>query len=123
MSIAIESKFVPTGAQPVAAVRTRLRLTPRGRAVLMVLAALPLIALALALGLASGGAIADSDVSGAPVVFSTVIIEPGETLWQIALDYAPEEDPRDVIADIVRLNGLASTDVLPGQELALPLEF
>lgn len=100
--------------------RTRLRLTRRGRIVFTALAALPLVALALGLGLASGGARAASEGATGAVRFDTIVVERGETLWQIALDHAPDDDPRDVIAAIVRLNALGSTDIVPGQQLALP---
>ena len=51
---------------------------------------------------------------------STVVVRSGDTLWSIARDVAPEEDPRAVVDAIVELNGLHDVDLLPGAELQLP---
>jgi hypothetical protein len=103
------------------AVRTRLRLTRRGRVVLTALAALPIVAGILVGSLASGGAVAGIDDGSAPVAFETVVVGAGDSLWVIAERIAPSEDPRDVILEIMRLNGLADAVVQPGQRLALPV--
>ena len=51
----------------------------------------------------------------------TVVVAPGQTLWDIAAQVAPEEDPRDVIAEIVELNALADAgSVRAGQPLHVP---
>jgi hypothetical protein len=52
--------------------------------------------------------------------FTYVTVLAGQSLWQIAADVAPTEDPRDFIADVVSLNALTSADVVPGQRIALP---
>jgi hypothetical protein len=44
----------------------------------------------------------------------------GDTLWKIASDLAPNQDPRDFIAQLVELNKLTSDSVTPGQRLLLP---
>lgn len=103
------------------AVRTRLRLTRRGRVVLTALAALPIAAGILIGSLASGGAVAGIDDGTAPVAFETVVVGAGDSLWSIAERIAPSEDPRDVILEIMRLNGLGDAVVQPGQRLALPV--
>ncbi|WP_299959690.1 LysM peptidoglycan-binding domain-containing protein [uncultured Modestobacter sp.] len=51
---------------------------------------------------------------------STVVVQPGDSLWSIAREVAPEEDPRAVVDAIVELNGLDSVGLLPGAELQLP---
>ncbi|WP_353987655.1 LysM peptidoglycan-binding domain-containing protein [Ruicaihuangia caeni] len=99
----------------------RLRLTRRGRAVFTTLAAIPAVAGALVIGLQGGAATAGDTASG--VTFSTVTVEAGESLWSIAERIAPSSDPRDVIYEIARLNQLESTDVQPGQQLAMPLAY
>jgi len=56
-----------------------------------------------------------------PVVYETVIVQPGQSLWQIAADAAPNVDPRSTIARIVDLNGLTSAgDVRGGQQITVP---
>jgi hypothetical protein len=55
------------------------------------------------------------------VEFEYVTIMPGDSLWGIAEQYAPEVDPRDFIADIVALNNLSDSVVDTGMRLALPI--
>ena len=49
-----------------------------------------------------------------------VTVQPGQTLWQIAKQVAPGDDPRDTVDRIRSLNGLDTTTVLPGQRLVVP---
>jgi hypothetical protein len=100
-------------------VRTRLRLTRRGRVVFTALAALPLVIWALVLVLGSGAAAADVDSTGA--TFEYITVGQGDSLWGIAEAIDPSGDVREVISEIVRLNGLDDAVVEPGQRLALPL--
>ncbi|GGF40920.1 LysM peptidoglycan-binding domain-containing protein [Subtercola lobariae] len=102
--------------------RSRLRLTRRGRVVLAVLVSLPLIAALAAFAILGGSAaIATGDSSSA--TYSYITVEPGESLWGIAQSLDPSADPRDVIAQIVDLNQLHSSDVQSGQRLALPSQY
>jgi hypothetical protein len=101
--------------------RPRLRLTRRGRAVLTILAATPLVAMALVLALNGGMAAANADLSTG--TFQYVTVEPGQSLWQVAESIAPNADPRDVISDIVRLNQLDGSVVHPGEQLAIPTAY
>ncbi|MGR2753845.1 LysM peptidoglycan-binding domain-containing protein [Agromyces arachidis] len=100
--------------------RTRLRLTPRGRVVLTILAAMPIVAGVLVGTLSSGGAVAGIDDGRATTTFETVVVGAGDSLWGIAESIAPTADPRDVIHEIMQLNGLRDAVVQPGQELVLP---
>jgi len=96
----------------------RLHLTPRGR--LLVLAGLVLLLLAAF----TVGRTANSQASDAPTVspvLAEVTVEPGDTLWAVARRVAPDRDPRDVVAQIRRLNHLPSSVLQVGQELLLPL--
>jgi Tfp pilus assembly protein FimV len=43
----------------------------------------------------------------------------GESLWQIAVQYRPESDPRQVISQIKRLNDVGDT-LQVGQRLMVP---
>lgn len=112
----------PRGPVAVAprASRPRLRLTRRGRVVLGVLAAVPIVA-ALLLGLGAPGAIAGQDAPADS--FSYVSVAAGDSLWQLAESIAPDADPRDVIADMVALNQLESAAIVPGQRLAIPTAY
>lgn len=113
--------ITPAPTRPV--VRTRLRLTTRGRRVVATLAALPAV-VALGIGiLSSGGALASGYAGSAAGTFKTVTVHPGDSLWTIAQDVAPDSDPRDVIDDIVRLNALPSSVVDAGQSLAIPTAY
>lgn len=120
-SIAFSTSGSAAYRDEMRAPRTRLRLTPRGRAVLIALAAIPLVAGALVLGINAGGAAAGSGGTG--TTFDYVTVQSGESLWQLAETIAPNADPRDVIADIISLNQLGSTDVEPGQRLAIPAQY
>jgi len=99
----------------------RLRLTRRGRGVLLTLAATPLVIAALFFALNGGGAVASLESS--PASFDYVTVASGQSLWDVAESVAPGADPRDVIDSILRLNQLESADVFAGQQLAIPLEF
>ncbi len=111
---------VPTGtALPTAL--PRLRLTRRGRAVFTTLAALPFVVAALFIGLNGGGAVATSTSS--ETTFEWVTVESGQSLWGLASELAPEEDPREFAAQVVALNQLASSDVHAGQRLAIPAQY
>lgn len=125
-TIAFSGSFGGRGYAPVPQAQRRaqspkLRLTPRGRRVLMTLAAAPLVIAAFAFALNGGGATAS--LSGSSEGFTYVTIEAGQTLWQLATELDPAADPREVIARIVTLNQLASADVSAGQELAIPAEY
>jgi len=102
---------------------TRLRLTARGRRVFAFLAALPVV-VALAVAVVGGGAALASNESGAQAgAFTEITVMSGETLWSIAEDVAPGADPRDVVAEITRLNALESGSVAAGQRIAIPAEY
>ena len=53
--------------------------------------------------------------AGAP---STVVVQPGDTLWSIAAAVAPDTDVRITVDQLIELNG--SSPIVPGQELVLP---
>jgi LysM repeat protein len=100
----------------------RLRLTRRGRIVLIGLPLVLLAALLLSLtGLLNSPAKAADTASGLSVTETvSVTVQPGESLWAIAGTVDPTRDPRDVIADIVQLNDLENGKVMPGQQLFVP---
>ena len=94
-------------------VPSRIRLTRRGRVLLLVLAAIAVYA-AFGLGRASAGAV------HTPPHASTVVVHPGESLWSIAVREFPNSDPRDVVGELKSLNHLSSADLAAGQKLRLP---
>jgi hypothetical protein len=101
--------------------RTRLRLTRRGRAVFTSLAAVPVIVWAFVMVLGTGDAAAQSGGASSATSFEYVTIDRGDSLWGIAESIAPHADPRVIIDEIIRLNGLDGAIVEPGQRLALPV--
>lgn len=94
-----------------------VRLTRRGRVVL-VLAGL-LVALAVALVFA-GGAVGTEE-AGTPPATSVVRVAPGDTLWGIASDVAVDGDVRAAMRQIERLNALDSAVIQVGQKLRVPV--
>jgi len=101
---------------------TRLRLTARGRRVLLALASAPLAAGIVLSALAGGSALASGE-HGPAASFETVTVMPGDTLWSIAADAAPDVDPRDAVDAIMRLNDLPSGMIQAGTTIALPADF
>lgn len=110
-------------AMTASGVRSHLRLTRRGRLVLVATAAVPLVAAALWFGLSSGTAAAVDHSTTPAAGLQHVTVTPGESLWQIAQKIAPNDDPRDVIDALVDMNGLQSSVVTPGETLAVPPQY
>ena len=69
--------------------------------------------------IAGQSASASSDKS-APVAYTTITVESGQSLWSLAEQYAPNADARDWITEVIDLNALGSSQLYPGQQLALP---
>jgi hypothetical protein len=98
------------------ATQAPLRLTARGRVVLMVLA---LLVVGLSLLLGAWGAKADGPVPAHEV--DRHVVATGETLWAIASSIAaPDEDVRDVVGRLVQLNDLPSSTLTAGQTIVVP---
>lgn len=110
---------VAVGFQPNVVRRSHLRMTARGRAVLLSLIATPLVVAALVFGINAGGA--EGTSSSQPLQKVTVV--GGETLWTLATQVAPKDDPRDVIADIMSVNRLTTDNVQPGEQLMIPAKY
>ncbi len=104
------------GARRPAAPGT-LRLTVRGRRVVALLA----VALVGLVSLVGGRAFADAPARALEV--QTYSVAAGDTLWALATTLArPGEDVRDVVDEIVDLNGLAGAELTVGQRLVVPVE-
>ena len=114
-----------TVALPARAGRDRspVRLTRRGRRLARVMVIV--VALVVTLMLMVVGHVGSSQADVGPVVVatSTVVVQPGQTLWAIALEVAPDADARDTIERIQVLSGLSGVNanvVHPGQRLVVP---
>jgi hypothetical protein len=92
-----------------------LRLTRRGRVV--VLAFFVLLASAVGVLLATASRASNPAAESAP----TVVVQPHDTLWSIAGRTVPGANPRAVVFEIRRLNGLPDFTVHPGERLIVPV--
>lgn len=94
-----------------------VHLTRRGR--LLILAVLVSVLFG-AFSLGRAGSEAAPKAQPAPVLEQTTV-QPGESLWSVAERIAPDNDPREVIAQIRRLNNLRDSTLRIGQQLLLPI--
>ncbi|MBS4751743.1 LysM peptidoglycan-binding domain-containing protein [Nocardioides sp. zg-ZUI104] len=116
-----ETRVLPAVRQARAGqVRTgsTVRLTRRGRVVVLALA---LVVIGFVAVLVAAGSVATWG-QGDPAAVEVVTVAPGETLWAIASDVAAETgtDVRSAMQDIQQLNTLSSSVVYAGQELRIP---
>ena len=64
-----------------------------------------------------------STAEGLPADVESVTVTSGETLWSIAAELtSPGSDVRDVMSQIVALNGLESEALVAGQQLTVPTD-
>ena len=56
-----------------------------------------------------------------PPAQRAIVVREGDTLWSIARQVRPEEDPRVTVEAIVATNGVDPGGLVPGQSLAVPL--
>ena len=94
-----------------------LRLTRRGRLVVVALFLATLFAGGVLFGSTATRATGEA---GAPQDYQYLVVQPGQTLWGIAKEVAPQDDPRATIEAIRRLNALSDTGIEAGQRIALP---
>lgn len=94
-----------------------VRLTRRGR--LVVLATALLAVLAIGFFLASGSVATGEPGTAEPT--RVVLVGSGDTLWGIASDLADDGDVRAMIDRISKLNALDSGMVVAGQQLVVPV--
>ena len=99
--------------------RSGVHLTRRGR-VLLLLALVAVLYAAFSVGRAHTQAVTTAGQEQAPAV-QQITVEPGESLWSVARRVAPQNDPREVMAQIRRLNDLEGTQLQVGQQLLLPV--
>ena len=106
-------QFRAGAARPNAA---PIRLTRRGRVVASVTATFAMLMVMSAIG-AHGAA---ADVTTKAKTSVTVVVQPGQSLWQIAETAVPSQDPRETILQIKALNHMRTSSVLAGQTLEVP---
>jgi LysM repeat protein len=95
--------------------QTAVRLTLRGR--VLVLAVLVLVLFA---ALSSLRIVTQAGTAPTGPATRTITVHVGETLWQIAEQVAPRDDPRDTVDRIRDLNALNTAVVQAGQRLIVP---
>jgi LysM repeat protein len=95
-----------------------VQLTRRGRVVVLLALVAAGIALMLALSGLVGGAAAGTGPSRPAT--HTILVQPGQTLWSIARDAAPDADRRETIAQIIQLNALPASGVSAGERIVVP---
>lgn len=96
---------------------SRVRLTGRGRLVVLGLFLVLAAAGVALLAPASGAAGPSGDRSGGREV---AVVRPGDTLWSLTERHRPGGDPFDTIEQIRRINRLPDYTVHAGQRLRLP---
>lgn len=106
----------PTIRPMVTAPVRPLRLTRRGRAVVLATLVTLLLA-AFSLGRVGSEA---APRGAAQSALSQTVVQPGESLWSVAKRVAPGHDPRAVIDQIADLNDLESSSLRAGQLLVIP---
>src|SRR6478609_5846344 len=84
--------------------RSTVRLTRRGRLVVVVLALLAVLAVGFVV---AAGSVA-TDEAGTPEPTAVVMVGPGDTLWDIAAAAADDGDVDSMIDRIQKLNALDS---------------
>ncbi len=97
--------------------RTAVRLTRRGRVVVVVAALL--VAFTIGVFVTAAGSVAtQSPGSAAPT--RIVQVGSGDTLWEIASTLADDGEVRSMMEQIKQLNALDSADLQAGQRLVVP---
>lgn len=108
-------QLAPTVSRETGPVDGPLRLTRRGRLVVVVAVLLALSGALVAFG---PSVLATSGAAGDP---ATVTVHPGETLWDIAGRVNPDGDVRGTVDDISELNDISDAGALQiGTELEVP---
>ena len=77
-----------------------------------------LLVVVLSIGL--GVLLARVALGGTPPAYTTVVVQPGDTLWTIAAERYPAADPRERVQAIEALNGLTGPQIVAGETLELP---
>lgn len=98
--------------------RPTYRLTRRGRAVVLVLTLLAVLAVGVAF---ASGSVATSE-QGVAIPTEVVVVAPGDTLWDIAAAASDDDDVRDMMDRIEQLNALDSVSLVAGDRILVPTD-
>jgi len=104
--------------QPSTRPRSTVRLTRRGRVVVVMLALMAVLAVGIVV---AAGSVA-TDEAGTPEPTAVVMVGPGDTLWDIASAAADDGNVASMIARISKLNALDSGMLVSGQRLLIPVD-
>ncbi|MGA8987432.1 hypothetical protein [Aeromicrobium sp.] len=96
----------------------QVRLTQRGKAVVL---GATVVAVALLAVMFGSSSVAGDAIGSAPDTTAVQVL-PGHTLWEIASEANPNGDIRQTVDEIVRLNSLPNASALQmGSEIAVPV--
>ena len=111
-TLTIESAFRPVALPR----RPEVRLTRRGRVVVLLAA----LILAFAVGvMVAAGSVATGE-AGTPEPTKVITVGAGDTLWAIASDLADDGDVRSMMSKIESLNAMETGTIDAGQRLVVP---
>lgn len=97
--------------------RSTVRLTRRGRVVLLAAA----LAVLMLLGFALASVAVGTETPGQAADTEIVMVGTGDTLWGIASDLTTDGDVRSTMHEIEQLNALESVALSAGQKLRVPV--
>jgi LysM repeat protein len=109
MFVSDSTKMAPAQSRPRRVERRRSR--NRRLSLLLKLAVLTAL-----LGAVMTQVVLGTAGSAAPAV----VVQPGQSLWSIAVQHYPQSDPRAAIAAIESANHLQGAAIMPGERLLLP---
>lgn len=117
-TLSISPAFASGRAEAPRLTRTStVRLTQRGRVVVVLAALIAAVVVMLSLG---GWATASFD-QGTPEPVRTIEVQPGDTLYGIAGELAEPGQVREMMHRIQQLNSMAGGGLEAGQKLAVPV--
>jgi len=116
-TMTLDTMFRSSAAVRVPRARTTVRLTRRGRLVIIVAALV--VAFAIGVFVTAAGSVATQS-PGTPEPTRIVQVASGDTLWAIAADLADDGEVRAMMEQIERLNALDTSVLQAGQRLVVP---
>ncbi|WP_082600351.1 LysM peptidoglycan-binding domain-containing protein [Nocardioides sp. Soil777] len=118
-TITVSPAFAPTRSSRTARTSSRsaVRLTRRGRVVVLMAS----LALVLMAGFFLGSVAVGTNEAGQTPATEIVMVEPGQSLWSIASDLTDSGDVRTTMREIERLNALDTVALSAGQKLRVPV--
>jgi hypothetical protein len=118
-TMTLDTLFDSSAFPSVTRHRPTVRLTRRGR--LVVVAAALLVAFAIGVFVTAAGSMATQQ-PGTPEPTRIVQVGTGDTLWGIAAELADDGEVRAMMEQIERLNALDTTVLQAGQRLVVPAD-